>query len=279
MIDHKKNNFSFYKPYKGEGLINNLINRLPFELHLPGYNFCGPGTKLQKRLARGDSGINPLDEACKEHDIAYSKYKETEQRHIADKILAGKAWERVRSNNASLSERANAWLVTNAMKTKVKFGMGVSNKNKNKKKSIRKNKFSGKKLFRKTLQSVKNVIKKNKPESMPSAINLALKAARSTIKNKRNMVEVPRIIPIPKTGGILPLLPIFAGLSALGALTGGATQVAKAINDAKTAKQQLAENIRHNKQMEAVAMGKGLHLKPYKKGLGLYLSPESRKNF
>jgi len=46
------------------GLIDKLINTLPLEAHMPGYNFCGPGTKLQKRLERGDQGINPLDEAC-----------------------------------------------------------------------------------------------------------------------------------------------------------------------------------------------------------------------
>jgi len=56
----------------GGGLVHKLINTLPFEVHIPGYNFCGPGTNLQKRLERGDQGINPLDEACKEHDIAYS---------------------------------------------------------------------------------------------------------------------------------------------------------------------------------------------------------------
>jgi len=46
-----------------------------FEAHIPGYNFCGPGTKLQKRLERGDQEINPLDEACKVYDIAYSQNK------------------------------------------------------------------------------------------------------------------------------------------------------------------------------------------------------------
>lgn len=57
----------------GRGLLNKIINKLPVELHIPGYQFCGPGTKLAKRIARGDHGINPLDTACKEHDIAYEK--------------------------------------------------------------------------------------------------------------------------------------------------------------------------------------------------------------
>ena len=57
---------------RGSGLLNRAINALPIELHIPGYQFCGPGTHLEKRLVRGDRGINPLDAACREHDIAYS---------------------------------------------------------------------------------------------------------------------------------------------------------------------------------------------------------------
>lgn len=53
----------------GPGLLNYIINNLPFELHAPSYNFLGPGTKLDKRLAKRDKGINPLQEAAKEHDI------------------------------------------------------------------------------------------------------------------------------------------------------------------------------------------------------------------
>ena len=34
----------------GAGIMNKIINRLPVEMHLPGHNFTGPGTKLHKRL-------------------------------------------------------------------------------------------------------------------------------------------------------------------------------------------------------------------------------------
>lgn len=123
----------------GRGLINNIINSLPVELHLPGYQFCGPGTKLKERLARGDKGVNPLDAACKEHDIAYSQSKDINKRHEADQVLANNAWSRVRSKDSSFAERTNAWLVTNAMKAKVKFGMGnVMRKIKKKKKNTAK---------------------------------------------------------------------------------------------------------------------------------------------
>lgn len=52
----------------GKGFVNSLIDKLPVELHLPGYQYCGPGTKLNKRLKRNDPDVNELDKACKEHD-------------------------------------------------------------------------------------------------------------------------------------------------------------------------------------------------------------------
>jgi len=55
---------------KGHGLLNRAIDALLFELHIPDYQFCGPGTHLKKRLVRGDQGT-PLDAAYREHDIAY----------------------------------------------------------------------------------------------------------------------------------------------------------------------------------------------------------------
>lgn len=75
-------------------------------------------------------------------------------------------------------------------------------------------------------------------------------------------------IAVPKQGGILPLIPIFTALSALEALGGGAAGIAKAVNDAKSTSKQLQEAERHNKTMEAIAMGKGLYLRPYKTGRG-----------
>lgn len=108
------------------------------------------------------------------------------------------------------------------------------------------------------------------------AIKTALKAAKNVLKKKSYVEMNPRIIQVPKTGGILPLIPIFAGLSAIGALTGGAAGVAKAVKDASAAKDQLREAERHNRMMEAVALrGKGLYLRPYKKGYGLVLMPKN----
>ena len=44
----------------------------------------GPGTKLKKRLKRGDPGINRLDKIAKQHDIDYSKAKNLRDKWKAD---------------------------------------------------------------------------------------------------------------------------------------------------------------------------------------------------
>lgn len=47
------------------------------EYHIPGYHFCGPGTKVVTRLMSETNygkPINELDQACMIHDIEYLKY-------------------------------------------------------------------------------------------------------------------------------------------------------------------------------------------------------------
>ena len=40
------------------------------ERHLPGYNFCGPGTNVHRRLRNGVKPRNKLDAAALQHDLA-----------------------------------------------------------------------------------------------------------------------------------------------------------------------------------------------------------------
>ena len=60
--------------------INSLVNKLPFEMHLPGHKFTGPGTKLYKRLnpdgtpKEGSIPMNRVDNAAYHHDLCYSKH-------------------------------------------------------------------------------------------------------------------------------------------------------------------------------------------------------------
>ncbi|MBP1527606.1 MAG: hypothetical protein H9Q66_06795, partial [Spiroplasma ixodetis] len=63
--------------------VNSLIDNLPFELHLPGYQYNGPGTNLDLKLSQGVKPINKLDEAAINHDIAYAKSKDLDERHKA----------------------------------------------------------------------------------------------------------------------------------------------------------------------------------------------------
>lgn len=256
-------------------LLNWLINHLPFELHLPGYNYCGPGTNLIKRLTRGDKGVNKLDEYCKEHDIAYHKSSSLRDRHKADLVLLKMAKKRAVASDASVGEKFAAHLVSKAMLTKVKTGAGLQNRKGDKNCSKRITSGNGfKNKLKNVITKTKKHIRKLKPKGKKMAIELAMAAARELVDD--SSVKLPRIIPIPKTGGVLPLIPIFAGLSAAGALAGGAAGIAKTINDFKMAKKRFDELKRHNEKMEVLCIGKGLHLKPHKNGLGIFVS--KRKN-
>ena len=99
-------------------------------------------------------------------------------------------------------------------------------------------------------------------DGVPSTLLTAARIAVNALRPYFIRTAPQRVIPIPKVGGFLPLIPIFAGLSALGALAGGAAGVAKAVNDAKAAERKLEEEKRDNQLMEAISL---------KKGSGLYI--------
>lgn len=264
----------------GAGIVNTLISKLPVELHLPGYNYCGPGTKLRERLSRGDPGINPLDEACKQHDISYSKSKEVCERHKADKVLEHRAWERVKAQDASLGEKSAAWLVTNVMKAKQRFGMGLKKKKRGAGRIPRQPKVAFRaSVVRKAREMMKNSQVK---DDLEKAARVALAAAKASVRvsGGKNRIQTPRVIPVGRRGGFLPLIPLLSGLSAIGGLSGGVAGIVKAYKDIKRGQTALEEAKRHNRTMEAIALGKrggGLFLQPHRKGLGLYL--RQPKNF
>lgn len=227
-------------------------------------------------MARGDPGINPLDSACKEHDIAYTNHSDTNSRYLADEKLQKYAMKRVFSKDASLGERATALAVSAAMKAKrslTTLGKGLKKKVK-RRKNVKRRKKSKKTVTLNTLiKHAKTSIKKSKPENLEDAIDVAVASIQKTTKNKR--LKKPRVIKLPKisTGGILPLIPVFAGLSALGSIVGSTAGVMKAINDYKDGQKLMEENKRHNRKMETIAVGRGYYLQPYKRGRGYYLKP------
>lgn len=278
----------------GAGIVNSAINRLPIELHIPGYQYCGPGTKVIKRVQRGDQGINPLDAACKKHDLAYLHNSEDlSARHQADYELEQSAWKRVKSKEASLREKAAAWLVTNVMKAKQRFGMGVPSTKQNKRRSkVSKGKKRGNKRRRRHQQKPKKAFgsairqpirsqlmksgeKKSLEKNLMKTSKIAITAARKSLKaaGGKRKIRTPRIIPIPKTGGILPLIPIFAGLSALGSLAGGAAGIVRALKTVKNAGTE-----KTGATLRLCSKGNGLFLKPYRTGMGLFLSNSNGKS-
>lgn len=128
---------------RGAGLLNKAMNILPLpEMHMrlpkgvpsedvPGgsfqnsgkYSFCGPFTKLDKRLSQGYRGVNQLDQACLNHDVAYANHKDTAGRNVADDVLAA-ASSKIALSDAPEWERKDAKTVTAIMAAKSRFGMG-----------------------------------------------------------------------------------------------------------------------------------------------------------
>jgi hypothetical protein len=274
----------------GKGLLNTFINKLPFELHVPGYRYLGPGTKLDDKLAKNTSGINLLDEAAKQHDIAYSRHKDLESRHRADKELEYKAWDRVTSPDAKLSEKAAAWFTTNAMKLKRKFGAGVKKntythrkrkrtvgrgvQRKQRTKRNRSIKSKGGKgitfnqLVKKAKQAISDRGKKNSDIQALAARSLSA-IKKYKIKNKPHN---KRILALPKIGGAIPLIPILAALSHVGSLVGGVTAIVNAIKNIKDVKDQYKAQQGSGIAFTPYRIGHKLLIHPHKRGLGLFVT-------
>ena len=128
------------KPQKEEeekdSVLDNLIDLLPFEMHVPGYKFCGPGTKLAERIQRGDIGINPLDEACRQHDLTYNN--PSSNRRQADRILSEYAFSRMFAGETPPDERTVAMMTACCMVSKITFEKFFSRINKAIENQIRK---------------------------------------------------------------------------------------------------------------------------------------------
>ena len=132
----KKNVFvsggNMNKTKKGGSILNRMINTLPVEMHLPGHNFTGPGTKLQKRLnpdltpKEWSKPINRIDNAAYHHDICYLKNTDTKTRNdVCDTNMLNEMKE---IKNPSFRERTERALVSSLIGTKKYFGMGLKKK-------------------------------------------------------------------------------------------------------------------------------------------------------
>ena len=122
----------FIKASTGGSLLNKAINNLPVEMHLPGHNFTGPGTKLNKRLnpdltpKKWSKPINRVDKAAYHHDLCYLKNNDTATRNaVCDKNML-KELEGI--YNPSIREKMERGLVSTLIGTKARFGTGVREK-------------------------------------------------------------------------------------------------------------------------------------------------------
>ena len=98
-------------------------------MHMPGHNFTGPGTKLNKRLNEDmtpkawSKPINRVDKAASHHDICYVKNKDTKTRYeFCDKNMLT---ELNGIDNPTLRERVERGLVSMIIRTKKRFGWGL----------------------------------------------------------------------------------------------------------------------------------------------------------
>ena len=122
----------FVKDTQGGSVLNKAINSLPFEMHLPGHNFTGPGTKLSKRLnpdmtpKQWSKPINRVDNAAYHHDVCYLKNKDTKTRNaLCDKNMLQELDGIV---NPTLRERMDRSIVDKIIGTKMRLGMGIKKK-------------------------------------------------------------------------------------------------------------------------------------------------------
>ena len=97
--------------------VQQLLSKTGKEFHWPGYQYMGPGTHLEKRLKRGDPGINRLDRISKTHDIDYSRARSLRDKHKADRKMI-KSIEKLPGKKTK-TER----IVKTIMKAKVKLGV------------------------------------------------------------------------------------------------------------------------------------------------------------
>jgi len=90
------------------------------EKHLPGYNYCGPGTNVTRRLKDGVQPMNSLDAACQLHDIEIetrgprTKGRSPKALRSSDLKLA-RAAKAIALRTMDVKLRTEAWLVHRAM--------------------------------------------------------------------------------------------------------------------------------------------------------------------
>ena len=103
-----------------------------------------------------------------------------------------------------------------------------------------------------------DIVDRNKPKTITHK-NKSYYISRKFINDVKNK---------KKKGGIFPLIPILAGISAAGSVAGGAAGIAKAIQDKNANNARLEQQKLHDDRIEKLLLGKGMFLPEYQKANG-----------
>ena len=119
----------------GGSFLNNFVNKLPFEMHLPGHNFTGAGLKLYKSLNSDETPkewsipINRVDNADYHHDLCYSEHDDTKTRNeVCDKTMLNELNEIA---TTTLRKRTDKSIIGKLINSNVNFGLAAPIKAKN----------------------------------------------------------------------------------------------------------------------------------------------------
>jgi len=112
----------------GTSVFNRAVNKLSFELHLPGHNFIGPGTRLDKRLNEDGTPrdwskpINRVDKAAYHYDLCYAKHRDRKTRNdLCDQEMLTELSD---ITNPTLRERLDKSIVSNLINANLNLGLG-----------------------------------------------------------------------------------------------------------------------------------------------------------
>ena len=133
------------KVRRGKGLLNTIINKLPFEMHYISpftgrrANFCGPGTSLKNRLNPDGTPkdwskpVSKADALALQHDLDYDKYNGNSQedfksRQESDRRMIAGLKDIYKNPKEKWHERGDAFLISLPMRLKNRLGWGSKRK-------------------------------------------------------------------------------------------------------------------------------------------------------
>jgi hypothetical protein len=108
------------------------LQKFEGEMHIPGMNWSGPGTRLDLRL--NDDGtpkqwsmpVDRVDLAAYHHNMSYAAHSDTANRNVADRATLN---ELDSISDPTARERIERAVIKPIISTKERFGLGVKSAN------------------------------------------------------------------------------------------------------------------------------------------------------